>query len=205
MKKKLYLILLALAVLFFHVPPAYAAAERSLTLVSIMFVQGKGVVFTFAPQGEFKVSELSGYAKINYQTFPLSCHFNDENQVKCEADRGLSRFIGQVATGQVAGFSFSDVIRASHSGYCYDVFKKSNGVWDSIATVCGEVPAQDGDWILIGSELAFFNSNGPAGPGFYVGSGRAAQSRRYGRANPSGYVAGLLSRYGDQFEWPGQP
>ena len=182
MKKNLYGILLVLAVLSILVTPAYASVERSLTLESIVEVSGKGVVFTFNPQGKFEASELSGHATINYETFALHFQVNDFGEVKGMAERGLSRYTGQIATGEVAGYPFSGLIRSSPlSTYCYDVYQKINSVWKRVGETCGSVPAREGDWILYGSSLAVYHANGPAGSGVYVEGSLAAPGHRYGR------------------------
>jgi len=166
MKKYLYIIL-ALALVVTFVTPAYAAA-RSLTLESIVFIPAKGVVFTFIPTGEFKPAELTGFARISSETYLLDCHLNDENEVKCVGERGLSRFTGQFVTGRVAGFIFSGEIRTAGTAYCYKVFQKVEGEWEQVGTSCSAAKARKGDWILFNGVMAVFNPQGPAGAGFYL-------------------------------------
>ncbi len=166
MKKYLYIIL-ALALVVTFVTPAYAAA-RSLTLESIVFIPAKGVVFTFIPTGEFKPAELTGFARISSETYLLDCQLNDENEVKCVGERGLSRFTGQAVTGQVAGFAFAGEIRTAGTAYCYTVFQKITGGWEAVGTSCGTGKARKGDWILFNGVMAVFNPQGPAGAGFYL-------------------------------------
>ena len=174
MKKNLYGLLLVLAVILSCVTPAYARAERSLTLESIFYVRGKGVIFTFEPQGDFKESELTGTATLDHQVFSLSCHFNDMGDVKCATESGLADYVGQAAFGQVAGFSFSGVVRAGlihpspNRPYCYAIFEKIGGAWEEVSSFCGPYPAKKGDWILYKGNIAEFDPSGPAGPGFYV-------------------------------------
>jgi hypothetical protein len=174
MRKTLYRLILTVIVLFVCVPPAYARTERSLTLDSIFYIRGKGVIFTFTPQGDFKKSRLTGAARIDYQTFPLDCHFNDLGKVKCIAEQGLSSFVGKIATGQVAGFGFGDVVRAGlvrptpGAPYCYSIFDKVGGVWQALTSFCGSTPAQPGDWVYYKGRVAIFNPKGPAGAGFYL-------------------------------------
>jgi hypothetical protein len=174
MKKNLYCLILVLAVIFSCVTPAYARMERSLTLDSIFYVRGKGVIFTFTPHGDFKESKLIGTATINHQTFALDCHFNDFGDVKCTTDRGLSSFVGQIAVGQVAGFSFWGVVRAGlvhptlRAPYCYSIFDRIGGDWETVSSFCWRYPARKGDWVLYRGRVAVYNPNGPAGSGFYL-------------------------------------
>jgi hypothetical protein len=174
MKKNLYRLLLMLALLFSCVTPVYAAGARSLTLMDITSIPGKGVVFTFASQGKFKASELNGYARIGNQGFALSCRYADNNDVKCASDAWLVPYVGRVASGAVAGFYFSDVIQSAvtHSTsafpYCYSIFDKKEGTWHTVAKQCGRFPAQSGDWLIYAGRIATFSPNGPAGSGFYL-------------------------------------
>jgi hypothetical protein len=174
MKKNLYRLILLLALVCSFATPAHARTERSLTLVSIYYVRGKGVIFTFTPQGNFKESELTGTVTIDHQTFSLACHLNGVGDVKCATERGLASFVGQIASGEVAGFSFSDVVRAglarptSSTPYCYAILDKIGGVWQSVSTFCGRNPAKAGDWILYNGRVADFDPKGPVGAGFYL-------------------------------------
>ncbi len=174
MKKNLYRLLLMLVVILSCVTPAYARVERSLTLDSIFYVRGKGVVFTFTPRGDFKESKLTGSATINNQVFALDCQFNDFGDVKCATDQGLSSYVGQVAIGQLAGFSFWGVVRASpvhptaDEPYCYTIFDRIGGDWEAVSAFCWKFPAKKGDWVLYQGRVAVYNPRGPAGPGFYL-------------------------------------
>ncbi len=186
MKKGLQQILLTIAIILATVSPAYAAGERSLSLLSIYFIQGKGVVFTFTEQGRFKASELSGYTWIDGQKFLLSCRYNAHGDVKCTAQplscndnnpgdekcttpQSLFRYVGQLATGSVAGFPFSGIIRdLPNPRYCPKVWEKSGNGWVATTGLCNTRQPVNGDWILLDDgSLAYYNENGPAGPGFY--------------------------------------
>ena len=161
------LLLLILALVFLGVSPVRAEGMRSLNLLGISFIRGKGVVFTFKPRGEFKPSELIGEVRIGAQTFPLTCRLNDFGRVKCVADQSLVKYIGQTATGMVAGFPFSGRIRAQIGGsasYCITVWYL-NGSSDQ---VCSDRSPQAGDWVLLPDDsIAYYDPNGPKGPGFY--------------------------------------
>lgn len=168
MKKGLFRLLAILTIILLTASPVYAA-ERSLSLVSISFIHGKGVVFTFEPTGDFKLSELTGYAIVNGKKFPLSCRFNDFGQVKCGTGTSLSQYIGLIASGEIAGFSYSGLIREGGSKkYCTSLWEQDNQDW-IYTTICGAVPPSNGDWILMndGITIAYYNASGPAGPGFY--------------------------------------
>lgn len=168
MKRYLYALLITLALVFSCVPTAHAAVGYSLTLESIVLIPSKGVVFTFIPQGNFEPADLTGFARINGDTFPLACQVNDMDKVKCVGERGLSRFVGQVVTGQVAGFAFSGKVRPAGGLYCYAIFEKIAGEWEQVGSSCGSARAKKGDWILFKGVVAVFSPKGPAGAGFYL-------------------------------------
>ncbi len=114
MQKKLWpvLSLLLLAALFATTAtPALAAKEKSVTLLDIRFVLGKGIVFIFELDGEFKEKDLQGYVRVAYNDYPLSCSLKENNQVKCMSDKvGIGNFEGQSAAIYFAGFAFSGII-----------------------------------------------------------------------------------------------
>lgn len=173
MKKRIQLIVVTLALAALIITPAFAAAERSLTLLSIYYIPHKGVVFTLSPQGTFKASELEGYASVGGGKYSLDCRFSDDGLVKCTGEQGLSRYVGQMASGVVAGFPFYGLIRSN--SYCYSLWIYNNGAWLQASTICGARKPAMGDWILVsGDALAFFNPNGPNGAGFYLEAGGPA-------------------------------
>lgn len=169
MKKRFYLALTLLALISLVATPVFAAT-RSLTLLDIYYVRNKGVVFTFQPTGTFKASELDGYATVGGRNYRLDCLLNDEGFVKCTGEQGLSRYVWQTASGAVAGFPFSGMIRAN--GYCYSLWLFSGGAWTQLSTICGSKDPADGDWIIVnGDTIAVYSSSGPNGAGFYVEAG----------------------------------
>lgn len=169
MKKSLFLMFLALVIILGGVTPAYAA-ERSLGLESIVLIPSKGVVFTFIPHGAFAEAELAGQVRIDSETYQLACRFNDEGKVKCEAEAGLARLVGLTATGQVAGYDFSGLVRTARVNNCYKIFDKLYGVWQGVSNFCGTSEAKKGDWIIYKGRIATFDPHGPAGMGFYLES-----------------------------------
>ncbi len=170
MKKGLYRALLILVVLLITASPVFAAADRSLSLSTIANLKGKEVVFTFIPRGEFKASELNGYVWVHGQKFTLSCRLNDRDEVKCIANQSLYGYIGMTAVGSVAGFPFSGLIidLSSVRNYCPTIWQASGNSWVAGENLCSTFKPVNGDWILLDDgSIAFYNDNGPAGPGFY--------------------------------------
>ena len=140
------------------VTPA-AAAEKSIVLLGAYYVPGKGVVFEFNVNGDFK--DFPGTVMVGGQQFSLSCNFNDKGKLACTANHGLSQFVGQIAQGSIAGYPFSGLIRGS--SICNEVFDyypdlglgyiPPQGDWGSIGEYCGNSSPQFGD------AINFYNPN----------------------------------------------
>jgi hypothetical protein len=159
MKKKVLIItgiISILAMLALAVTPVAAAGEKSITFLGAQLIPGKGVVFEFNVVGEF--SDLSGFVKVGGQQFGLSCHFNGKGNLACMASQGLSRYLGQVATGSINGYNFSGLIR----GFCYSVYDYYPNPlpenWGEIGKHCQKSPASPGDIIQ------FHNPDYPSTP-----------------------------------------
>jgi len=132
--------------LFASAGPAFAAGERSISLLSAGVVFGKGVVFNFKIKGDF--DSFGGFATIAGQEFRLSCNIKDDGDLSCTMDQGGSQFVGQTAQISLNGYAFSAVIRPGT--YCYPVYDYVLGnesVWQLIGTHCQNNSAQNGDII----------------------------------------------------------
>lgn len=136
------------AFLFASVSPAFAAGERSISLLSAGVVPGKGVVFNFKIKGDF--DSFGGLATIAGQKFRLSCNIKDNGDLSCTMDQGGSRYAGQIAQINLNGYAFSAVIRPASTMYCYPVYDYEFGdpsMWQLIGTHCQDTSAQNGDII----------------------------------------------------------
>ena len=148
MKKSLVAILMVVSMLAMFVGPVAAAplgTERSVTLVSVVYVAGKGPVFTFEVSGDFSNEELNGdLFVVGGEHFPLYCSQIDATTVKCVVSKKAA---GKNVTFSWGGFQFSASVPPAIE-YCYSVFDydKSN-TWKSYGENCQEWPAQYGDAI----------------------------------------------------------
>jgi hypothetical protein len=116
---KVILSIVMLAVLLLSsASSAFAARERSITLIGAEFEQGKGVVFTFKVNGEF--DSYGGTAIIAGQEFTLSCNFKDNGDLGCTMNKGGGKYAGLPALITLNGYSFSVTIR--NPNYCYNVY-----------------------------------------------------------------------------------
>jgi hypothetical protein len=124
--------------------PVAAAGENSISLIRIFLVNGKGVVFKFRVEGEFK--EYTGFARVGGNEYQLSCHLNEDGDLVCMADHGLGQYVGEFASGELNGFSFGTTIVDPY--FCYDVWDYDNSyVWHVYDRVCGDSAASSGDYV----------------------------------------------------------
>ncbi|MBS4062102.1 MAG: hypothetical protein KG029_17025 [Bacteroidetes bacterium] len=131
------------AFLFASAGPAFAAGERSITLISAGVVPGKGVVFTFQVKGDF--DSFGGTVRVGGQDFYLACNFRDDGVLSCTMNQGGGKYAGQMAQVSLNGYAFSAVIRPGT--YCYSVYDYEFGnpsVWEFIGTHCQDNSAENG-------------------------------------------------------------
>lgn len=134
------------AFLFASAGPAFAAGERSISLISAGVVPGKGVVFNFKIKGDF--DSFGGFATIAGQEFRLICKVKDDGDLSCTMNQGGGQYVGQIAQISLNGYAFSAVIRPGT--YCYSVYDYELGnpsVWEFIGTHCQDYSAENGDII----------------------------------------------------------
>ncbi len=90
MKKYLVaiLVVLSMMVMFTGTVAAAPLASGSATLVSVIYVPGKGPVFTFHMSGHFSKSDLKGALHVvRGADFPLYCQQIDSDTVTCTASK----------------------------------------------------------------------------------------------------------------------
>lgn len=155
MKKVLLFALAILTVMsmLFVMPasPAAAAGEKSIKLISVEFIQGKGMTLKFEVKGKF--NSYDGFVILGGDSYPLNCRTNDDGLLVCSAPEGLKRFVGKGACGEVNGFPFCGQVRLralTQPTYCYSIFdwKLNEPGWEQQGTYCQAVPAEEGDGIL---------------------------------------------------------
>ena len=153
MKKQLIVIVIVLAMLAAFTGTAIAAplASGSATLVSVVFVPGKGPVFTFEVGGEFSKSDLEGLVHVNGGgEFALYCTQLDADTVTCTTSKKAA---GQNVTLSWGGAMFSasvPVAKDRAPSYCYSIWDWwdfTNNEWTDFGPYCQDTPAQAGDWI----------------------------------------------------------
>lgn len=120
MKNRLFLTLSVLSILTllfsFAAAPARGIQITGLTLISTKFESGKGVVLTFAFEGDTSQTHYHGMATIQGTEFPMHCQVNDDtNTLRCVIGGGISQFEGQTVSGSVLGFPFSTEVPARRS------------------------------------------------------------------------------------------
>jgi len=148
MKKHLFTLLLVLSMLVTFVGTAAAApssASGTATLVSVIYVAGKGPVFTFEVTGKFSNADLNGALHVvGGADFNLYCSQIDSSTVKCTVSKKAA---GMDVTLSWGGFQFSATVPVA-SEFCYTVYDYDiNNVWKSYGQNCQEKPAQYGDAI----------------------------------------------------------
>ncbi len=124
MKKQLSVIALVLAMLAMFTGTAAAAplASGSVTLVSVIFVAGKGPVFTFQVSGHYSKQDLKGAAVhvVGGEDFSLYCVQVDSDTVTCTVSKAAADHDIVVTWG---GATFTAHTPADPHLNCY-------GIWD---------------------------------------------------------------------------
>jgi hypothetical protein len=125
MKRSIWFLALTLALLTSMFGAAFSpvAAEGgdSIKLISAQHVPGKGVVFIFEVTGDAGKDGFAGSVTINGQDFNLeNCVYRDDGKLACVSSRGLSKYVTNVATANLNGYSSSAPIHSKT--YCYSVF-----------------------------------------------------------------------------------
>lgn len=168
------------AMMVFSLPaaPAAAAGTKSIKLVAVHFIGGKGIVFVFDVKGKF--DSFKGSVNFQNVSYPLSCKFRDDGKLSCTIPGG-AKMAGKTVFGSLNGFSFS--ARVPYKTYCspiYDLDLNGSGIdntgWEQAGTYCQETEPNVGDeiywynpewqnyyWYVYandGSEVIWWNDDG---------------------------------------------
>ena len=135
MKKHLMIIVIVLAMLamFTGTVAAAPSASGSVTLVNVIFVLGKGPVFTFQVNGHYSKADLKGALHVvGGADFSLYCVQVDSDTVTCTVSKAAANHDVVVTWG---GATFSAHTPADPHLNCY-------GIWDW--------SANEDAWVLYG-------------------------------------------------------
>lgn len=149
MKKSLVAIVMVVSMLAMFVGPVAAAplSAGTATLVSVVYVAGKGPVFTFEVSGEFSNEELNGALYVEGgDYFPLYCSQIDPVTVKCTVSKKAA---GKNVTLSWAGLKFAALIPPAPE-YCYNVYDWSlnaSNTWVNYGSYCQDESANYGDFV----------------------------------------------------------
>jgi hypothetical protein len=125
-------------------------AAGNATLTNVVFVDGKGVVFTFHVDHKFSRSELRGNVWVDGGgNYGLDCLQVDSSTVKCNAPQAVGDSNVVVTWG---GFSFwtRTPKLPPPTTYCYSVWDWDDYTdwdWIDFGPHCQDEPAQTGDQI----------------------------------------------------------
>lgn len=151
MKKQLIVIVIVFAMLAAFTGTAVAAplASGSATLVSVVFVTGKGPVYTFEVSGKYSKADLDGVLQVDGgASFDLHCTQVDSSTVKCTSSKKAA---GQNVTLSWGGAVFSASVPVAPAESCYSIwdweFAFPPTTWVNFGTHCQPRPARDGDSI----------------------------------------------------------
>ena len=132
------------------VVPVAAKGPRSITLINVSFIQGKGYVFKFNVNGDFRAKELQGAVYLSGHRYNLDCHSTDSGDLNCVAGGGLPQFAGRTVQGAVGGFAFSAVlpvpvvVTSPSTTYCFGVFDYDQDyVWGEVGDHCQDSSSPD--------------------------------------------------------------
>ena len=116
MNKKLIRILVVLSILALSVTSAFSSPTvTQVKLLSVNYMNEKGVTFKFLVDGNFRKSKLQGNVTVNGKSIKLYCNYGGDSTpvvVVCTAYKGTAKFAGHVGVVTVAGRSFRFVIPA---------------------------------------------------------------------------------------------
>ena len=149
--KRISIVLTVFSLVFALVSIAAAPMPAgNATLISVVFVDGKGMVFTFHVDGEFSRSELRGTVHVNDGgSYGLDCVQVDNSTVKCNAPQAVG---GSDVVLNWGGFSFwtHTPQLPPPTTYCYNIWDWhdfTDWEWANFGPHCQDEPAQTGDQI----------------------------------------------------------
>src|SRR5574341_2181620 len=147
MKKQLFTILLVVTMLAMFT--GTVAAAGSATLVSVIYVPGKGPVYTFEVSGKYSKAEREGILQVNGGgSFDLHCSQIDSTTVKCVSSKKAA---GQNVTLSWGGSRFSASVPVAPGAFCYGIwdweYSLTPTTWVNYGTYCQPRAAHYGDAI----------------------------------------------------------
>ena len=148
--KKLSLTTLFLLLMLVSLVGTAAAAPRSsrtITLLSVDYVPGKGPVFTFRVSGHFSRAELKGFVHVEGgEDYDLYCNQVDETTVKCTTSKKAGGTNVALTWG---GSTFWTSVPAAPE-FCYSIWDWwdfTDYEWADFGPYCQETPANAFDII----------------------------------------------------------
>lgn len=149
MKKKLFVVCLALSMLAMFTGTVFAApsAGSALTLVSATAGMN-GTVFIFKVSGEFSGGRLKGSARVEGgEDYGLDCRQLDDETVRCTASRNAQGNVTVTFGGSTFWTYVAPFTRPT--SFCYNVFDWDLTLthWQHIGDYCQDSPASYGDVI----------------------------------------------------------
>lgn len=164
-------------------------ASGTATLISAVYVEGKGVVFTFQVDGKISRSDLNGGIQVdgggNYR---LDCVKAGDSTVKCTAPKAVAGNNVVVTWGGSVFWAHAPAMPAPKTQYCYAIYDWNdipNTEWVNYGTYCQDDPAAYGDFII------WENPTWGDSPYFYLPE------------SPELGVCIAAKRYGDAYYFPG--
>ena len=120
MKIKPIFILIVLSILALTLTSAFTSPRvNKVSLISVRFLEEKGVTFKFRVDGDVRKSDLQGNVLVNGKTLRLYCNYSGDPTpvvVVCTSAKGTAKFAGNVGIVSIAGHSFYFVIPAKLPG-----------------------------------------------------------------------------------------
>jgi hypothetical protein len=155
MKKHLIIILLVLSMLAMLTGTVAAApfAAGTVTLVSVVYVPGKGPVFTFEVNGKFTNADLKGSLHVEGgEDFDLHCEQVDSTTVKCTASKKAAGMNVTLTWGGVTYWASVPDAPTPSSQFCYSIYdweftEELPTSWVEYGVYCQDTPAEYGDTI----------------------------------------------------------
>ena len=125
MKKKFIFIFVVLSILALTLTSAFTPLKTKtppvlrVSLLSVNFLEEKGVTFKFLVDGDVKKSGLQGKVYVSNKTLRLYCNYSGDATpvtVTCTSAKGTAKFAGASGIVSVAGHSFYFVVPARLPG-----------------------------------------------------------------------------------------
>jgi len=120
MFRKLTFILVILSLMAFTITSAFTSPRvTQIRLLSVSFMEEKGVTFKFLVDGNFKKSSLQGSVVVDGKTRKLYCNYGGDPApavVTCTAPGGTAKSAGRPGIINIAGRSFYFIVPARLPG-----------------------------------------------------------------------------------------